>query len=141
MRILCVDDEPYILTTLQRFFRKDNFEVLFASSAEKGLRLLQEQGPMHIILSDYRMTGLNGVEFLQQVHQLWPQTVGILLSGYADESVVASAMSEDCVFRHISKPWTREELRGAIDDALVLGRDCFESNTEITPNESQPLDS
>jgi len=122
IRILCVDDEPYILTTLQRFFRKDNYEILLAASAQQGLSLLKEQGPVHIVLSDYRMPGLNGVEFLLQVHQLWPRTVGILLSGYADLSVVTSAMELDFIFRHLPKPWSRAELRAAINDALA--KDC-----------------
>lgn len=119
IRILCVDDEPYILSTLQRFFRKDDFEILVANSAENGLNLLKEKGPVNIVVSDYRMPGLNGVEFLLQIKQLWPQTVGILLSGYADLANVTSAMQLDFIFRHLPKPWSRTELRKAITDALV----------------------
>lgn len=103
---------------MQRFFRKDGYEVLLANSAEKGLSLLRETGPAHIVLSDYRMPGLNGVELLQKIHQLWPQTMGILLSGYADLTVVTSALDEAFIYRHLPKPWSRTELRDLINDAL-----------------------
>lgn len=130
VRILCVDDEPYILSTLQRFFRKDNFEILVANSAENGLNLLKERGPVNIVVSDYRMPGLNGVEFLLQVHQIWPQTVGILLSGYADLTNVTSAMELDFIYRYLPKPWSRTELREAIKDALVRGADALNSEDD-----------
>lgn len=137
VRILCVDDEPYILTTLQRFFRKDKYEIHTAISAETGLALLEEIGPVRIVLSDYRMTGLNGVEFLRKVHHLWPQTVGILLSGYAEESVVTSAMNEDFIYRHLPKPWSRAELRSVIDDALAVVHDGPISGADLTFDENQ----
>ncbi|PLX88719.1 MAG: hypothetical protein C0618_03690 [Desulfuromonas sp.] len=120
IRILCVDDEPNILSTLQRFFRRDNVQLLLADSAEEAMKLLQEKGPVQIILSDYRMPGMNGVEFLQQVHLLWPQTKGILLSGFADLGAVSSAIDDDSIFRYVRKPWDRNELRGVIDEALSL---------------------
>lgn len=118
VKILCVDDEPNMLKTLQRSLRKDGFKILVADSAQKGLDILRESGPVQVIISDFRMPGINGVNFLREVHRCWPETVGILVSGFADLPVVTSALDECFIFRHISKPWGRNELKDAIDAAL-----------------------
>lgn len=118
-RILCVDDEPYILSTLKRFFCRDGFEILEASSAEKGMELLESCGPVDLIISDFRMPGMNGIDFLGQVHEKWPKTVGILLSGYAELPVVASALDQHFIVCHLPKPWNRAELRTAVKEALL----------------------
>lgn len=120
IKILCVDDEPNILRTLQRFFRKDGFQVLTAASAAEAMLVLKEQGPVQVIISDFRMPGLNGVEFLKRVKLSCPATVGILLSGFSDLPMVAAAIDEQCVYRQLAKPWDREEMRQTVAEALLL---------------------
>lgn len=66
------------------------------------------------------MPGMNGVDFLRQVHTTWPDTVGILVSGFAELPVVASALDEHFIYRHLPKPWNRSELREAVTEALRL---------------------
>ena len=81
--ILFVDDEPEILTALMRLLRSTDITVLTASSAEKGLRLLEQQD-IDIVVSDKNMPGMNGMEFLQKVAEQWPETVRIMLTAYTE---------------------------------------------------------
>ena len=92
-----------------------------AASAEIGIELLNAYGPVHVVISDFRMPGMNGVEFLRVVHKNWPNTVGILVSGYAELPAVNTALDERFIHRHLPKPWDRSELREAVMEAL----DCL----------------
>lgn len=118
LKILCVDDEPNILSTLRRFFRKDNYQILTAGSATEALMQLEDHAQVALIISDFRMPGANGIEFLKNVKIQYPQTVGILLTGYADLIMVEEALDLRVIYRHVKKPWKREELRVAVNDAL-----------------------
>ena len=95
-----------------------NYEVVIASSGEEGLSKLEQGGPFQVIVSDYRMPVMNGVDFLKHVYLRWPQTVRIVLSGYADASVIVDAINEGHIYRFIPKPWNDEELRITIQNCL-----------------------
>ncbi|MEO0334870.1 MAG: response regulator, partial [Pseudomonadota bacterium] len=82
-KILCVDDEPGVLQSLTRLLKKD-FEVLTATSGEDGLKILEKNLDMAVIVSDYRMPGLNGVEFLKKARSLAPSVARTILSGQID---------------------------------------------------------
>ncbi len=118
IRILCVDDERNVLRALERVFLDDDYEILTALSAEEGLTLLQEQPSVQVVISDYRMPGLNGVDFLKEVHRLRPESVRIVLSGYADTAAVVSAINEGQIYKFIPKPWNDDELKVTIQNAL-----------------------
>ena len=118
VRILCVDDEINVLKALQRVFMDDNYEVVIASSGEEGLSKLEQGGPFQVIVSDYRMPVMNGVDFLKQAFRRGPQPVGIVLSGYADASVIVDDINEGHIYRFIPKPWNDEELRITIQNCL-----------------------
>ena len=118
VRILCVDDEVNVLRALQRLFLDDDYEILLASSAGEGLEILKNSSPVQLIISDYRMPGLNGVDFLREVYHHWPDTVRIVLSGYADTAAVVSAINEGHIYRFIPKPWNDDELRVTIGNAM-----------------------
>lgn len=118
IRILCVDDEQNVLKSLERFFIDDNYEILCAASGEEGLEIMQKVAPVQIVISDYRMPGMNGVEFLKEVCSRWPDTVRIVLSGYADTSAVVSAINEGQIYKFIPKPWDENELRVAISNSI-----------------------
>ncbi|OGL46452.1 MAG: hypothetical protein A2161_02435 [Candidatus Schekmanbacteria bacterium RBG_13_48_7] len=111
--ILFVDDEINILHSLKRVFRKEQYQIHTAVSAEEGIRILNEI-PMKVVVSDMRMPGKTGVEFLREVKQLYPDTVRIILSGYSDIDVIQSAINEGEVYRYITKPWDDEELKNNI---------------------------
>ena len=81
--ILCVDDEPNILSALRRLFRPKGYKVLVAESGKAGLELLQNE-QVDLVISDMRMPEMDGAQFLEHVRAQWPETVRILLTGYAD---------------------------------------------------------
>jgi len=116
--ILCVDDEKNVLHAMERIFLDDDYEILTATSGEEGLRTLENHGPCQIVISDYRMPGMDGVEFLRAVYQRWPETVRIVLSGYADAAAIVSAINDGHIYKFIPKPWNDNELRVAIANAL-----------------------
>jgi len=116
--ILCVDDERNVLRSLERIFLDDDYEILTASSAEEGLRILEDNGPFQVVISDYRMPAMDGVEFLKEVYRRWPDTVRIVLSGYADTAAIVSAINEGRIYKFIPKPWNDNELRVTVANAL-----------------------
>jgi len=118
IKILCVDDERNVLRALERLFLDDDYEIFSALSGEQGLERLAEEGDIQIVISDYRMPGLNGVDFLQKVCTQWPHTVRIVLSGYADTAAVVGAINEGQIYKFIPKPWNDDELRVTIQNAV-----------------------
>ncbi len=118
IKILCVDDERNVLRALERIFLDDDYEIVLAGSGEEGLKIMEESGPFQVVISDYRMPVMNGVEFLKGVYDRWPQTVRIVLSGYADASAIVAAINEGHIYRFIPKPWNDDELRVTIQNCL-----------------------
>jgi two-component system, NtrC family, sensor kinase len=118
VRILCVDDEISILKAMKRIFIDFDYEILTASSAAEGLGMLSDNQPIQVVVSDYRMPGMNGVEFLQEVCRKSPDTVRIVLSGYADTASIVSAINEGEIYKFIPKPWNDDELKFAIKNAI-----------------------
>ena len=116
--ILCVDDERNVLRSLERTFLDDGYEILTATSSEEGLRILENNGPFQVVISDYRMPAMNGVEFLKEVYKRWPDTVRIVLSGYADTAAIVSAINEGRIYKFIPKPWNDNELRVTVANAV-----------------------
>jgi len=96
----------------------EEFEVLTASSGEEGLALLQETANVGLIISDQRMPGMNGAEFLSRSRELVPDAMRILLTGYSDISATIEAINIGGAYRYISKPWDDAELVRTIRDAV-----------------------
>jgi len=130
-RILCVDDEQNVLRSLTRLFLDDPYEILTAASGAEGLLTLAQCGTVPVVISDYRMPGMNGVEFLGEVRKRWPGTVRIVLSGYADAGAIVSAINEGQIYRFVAKPWNEDELRVAVANALER-YDLARTNRELT---------
>lgn len=118
IKLLCVDDERNVLRALERIFMDDDYEIITASSGEDGLALFAENPDIQVVISDYRMPGMNGVEFLRQICEKYPDTVRIVLSGYADTTSVVSAINEGQIYKFVSKPWSDEELRQTVAKAV-----------------------
>jgi two-component system, NtrC family, sensor kinase len=118
IKILCVDDERNVLRALERIFLDDDYEIVLAGSGDEGLKVMEEYGPFQVVISDYRMPVMNGVEFLKAVYGRWPETVRIVLSGYADASAIVAAINEGHIYRFIPKPWNDDELRITIQNCL-----------------------
>lgn len=120
-RLLCVDDEPNILSAMRRLFRGGPYAVETAPSAAQALERLA-QAPCDIVISDMRMPGMDGAEFLERVRQQWPDTVRILLTGYADMASTVAAINQAEIFRYLAKPWNEAELLHTVEQALARKR-------------------
>ncbi len=120
VKILCVDDEPNVLKSLIRLFMDEDYEVLTAESGEDGLKELEDNQDVQVVISDYRMPGMNGVDFLKQVCEKYPDTVRIVLSGYADTAAVVDAINEGQIYKFIPKPWNDDELKVTIAKAAEV---------------------
>lgn len=115
--LLLVDDEEAILSSLKRLFRRDGYHVLTATSGTQGLALLAQQ-PVDVILSDQRMPGMTGIEFLREARRLYPGTVRITLSGYTDLQSIIEAVNEGAVYKFLTKPWDDDLLRNHVAQAF-----------------------
>jgi two-component system NtrC family sensor kinase len=118
IKILCVDDERNVLRALERIFLDDDYEIVLAGSGDEGLKIMEESGPFQVVISDYRMPVMNGVEFLKVVYERCPETVRIVLSGYADAAAIVAAINEGHIYKFIPKPWNDDELRVTIQNCL-----------------------
>ncbi len=107
--VLYVDDEPENLRIFELSFRRD-FKILTATSAEQGLEIINGH-PVSLVLSDHRMPGMTGVEFLTHVREIAPETVRILVTAYGDVNTLQNAINNGSIYRFIPKPWMPEEMR------------------------------
>ena len=113
VKILCVDDEPNILSGYQRSLRKQ-FEIETANSGSEALQKIQASGPYAVLVTDMRMPGMDGVQFLQEARRRAPDSVRIMLTGNADQQTATDAVNEGHIFRFLSKPCLPEELARAL---------------------------
>ena len=119
--LLLVDDEPSILSALRRLLRPHGYRILTAESGAAGLALL-EQEEVALIISDMRMPEMDGAAFLKRVRERWPETMRILLTGYADVTSTVAAINEGEIYRYIAKPWDDKEIVNTIREALERQR-------------------
>ena len=115
--MLCVDDEPNILSALRRLFRPLGCEILTAESGKAGLALL-ETHEVDLVISDMRMPEMDGAQFLEAVRGNWPATIRILLTGYADVQLILGAINRGEIYRYITKPWDDHEIFLTVRHAL-----------------------
>lgn len=115
--LLLVDDEPHMLSSMERLFTRAGYSVLKAGGGKEGLALL-EHNDIAVIISDQRMPEMTGVEFLQQVKQRYPNTVRIILSGFADIKSVIDAVNHGAIYRFLSKPCDNTLLRENVAEAF-----------------------
>jgi len=121
-KILFVDDEENILRSLQRLFMDEEVEVFTASSGAKGLEILAREREVGVIVSDQRMPEMTGVDFLEKSKTISPQSIRILLTGYADVNAAIDAINRGGTFRYLNKPWNDDELIQAVKGALQMYR-------------------
>lgn len=115
--LLFVDDEPNILSSLQRLFRPVGYRILTASSGAEGLAIMEKEA-VELIISDMRMPNMDGATFLEQVEKRWPDTLRILLTGYADITSTINAINKGKIYRYISKPWEDNDIRLLVQHGL-----------------------
>ncbi len=127
--ILVVDDDEHVRRALRRVLRRARCRILEAPDATLGLRIL-EQEPVQVVVSDYRMPGMSGVEFLRIVKERWPRIQRVLLTGQADSTAIEEAVNRSEIFRFIWKPWDDTHLIITIQSAFDQYR-IVEQNTRL----------
>jgi len=102
-KILFVDDNVNLLESIKRSFH-GRFNIFTAASGNDGLDLLDREGPFTLVVSDYKMPAMNGVEFLEKIHEKYPDTIRMMLTGEADIYAVIDVINKSTIFRFINKP-------------------------------------
>ncbi|MBK7945934.1 MAG: response regulator [Flavobacteriales bacterium] len=118
IRVLFVDDEDNNLKAFRASFRRE-MEVLVAPSGNEALKILEKE-PVHVIVSDQRMPGMSGSEFLAIARQRHPQIMRMLLTGYSDLEAVVKAVNEGGIYSYATKPWDENDLRLRIQQAFEI---------------------
>ena len=119
IRIQLVDDEPHILSALQRLLRPHGWELDAFSDPQLALSALTEQ-QYAVILSDYRMPGLDGITYLQFAKQRQPGAIRMVLSAHGDRGSMMQAINQAEIYRFLAKPWDEYELETALRSAIDL---------------------
>jgi len=119
-RVLIVDDEKHVAAALTRVLDED-FEVVTVPGAAEGLAVLRDMGAA-VVLSDYRMPGMNGVEFLRRVRAEAPESIRILITGQTEHHIAVDAINTGHVYRFLIKPWDNEDLLITLRQAAELHR-------------------
>ncbi len=139
-KILFVDDEVLLLEGVKRQLRRD-LDISIAEGGAAGLSMLEKQGPFAVVVSDYNMPGMDGIVFLHQVYQLYPQTVLVMLTGRAELDVAINALHNAHISRFLNKPCPKEILLETLSDGLeqyrlrmseqILQRQLQEANRQL----------
>ncbi|MHB8986126.1 MAG: HD domain-containing phosphohydrolase [Eubacteriales bacterium] len=116
-KILLVDDDPNILAAYKRQLR-NKFKIATAENGTRGISFLTRQGPFAVIVSDFRMPEMDGIEFLSKARQIAPDTVRVMLTGQADLNVAINALNEGNLFRFLLKPCPEDFLMRTLEAAV-----------------------
>lgn len=121
-RILFVDDEPMILQGLQRMLRpmRDEWDMVFVEGGERALAGMAERR-FDVVVTDMRMPVMNGAQLLTEIRKRYPMTVRLILSGHADQDLVAQCLG--VAHQYISKPCDPDQLKSMIRNACLIGGD------------------
>lgn len=117
-RVLFVDDEPAVLESLRRSVRKE-FAADVATDAENGLECLRRSGPYCIVVSDMRMPGMSGAEFLATVRAISPDSIRVMLTGCEEMEVAVQAVNDGRIFKFLSKPVPTQALLACLRSCLA----------------------
>jgi diguanylate cyclase len=115
--LLLVDDEENVLRALVRVLRRDGYVIHTATNATEGFELLAKNR-VQVIVSDQRMPGISGTQFLSRVKEMYPDTMRIVLSGYTDLATLTDAINRGAIYKFLTKPWDDEDLRQQVQDAF-----------------------
>ncbi len=113
-----VDDEVNNLISFRATFRRE-YKILTAQDGQEGLKVLREND-VHLVLSDQRMPGMTGVEFLEKVNNEFPEPIRMIITGFSDIDAVIGSINKGGVYRYIAKPWDEREMRMTIENARQL---------------------
>jgi response regulator RpfG family c-di-GMP phosphodiesterase len=138
IKVLYVDDEENNLISFKATFRT-KFSTYVAISGNEALEILSSQ-QIHVIITDQRMPEMTGVQFLEKVIELYPDSIRILLTGYADIEAVIDAVNKGKIFHYLTKPWNEDELDLAISrayDKYIENMELLEMNEKLNTSNNQ----
>ena len=122
--ILLVDDEEAVLNALERTLKQDGYRILRTTDPHRALELVQAES-VSVVISDHLMPGMKGLDLLNRIKHLRPETLRILLTGHADLQMAVTAINEGEVYRFFQKPWDdatlRLDVRLAVAHVQLLG--------------------
>lgn len=118
IRVLYIDDEVNNLQSFKALFRKD-YDIFTAESGAEAKQILDIES-IHVIISDQRMPGMTGVEFLSSIIDEYPEPIRMLLTGYADIQAVIDAINKGKIYQYITKPWDEQQMRVIINNAYEI---------------------
>lgn len=116
-KVLIVDDQPEVTRAIHRALYKEPYDLLCANSANEALDMMTRQ-TVDVVISDEKMPGISGTEFLRQVSEKYPRTVRMMLTGNANLGETVRAINEGKVYHYFTKPWNDEDLMVTIRQAL-----------------------
>jgi signal transduction histidine kinase len=131
--ILYVDDEPDNLRIFELTFRRD-FTIFTATSGEQGLEIIHTK-PVALVLSDHRMPGMMGTDFLARAAAIDPKTIRIMVTAYGDAATLTDAINNGSIYHFIAKPWKPEDVRATLIraiEAYALERERSQLLNELT---------
>ena len=133
--VLALDDEESILASLERTFLREPYRVAMATQVDKAWEILASE-KIKVVISDQRMPGVSGVDFLKKVKEKYPDIIRILLTGHADMQAAEEAVNLGEVYRFLTKPWNGEDLKVTVrkamenHDLVIDNRKLFEQTRE-----------
>jgi two-component system probable response regulator PhcQ len=127
--VVIVDDEPHVLKALGRLLRDENYALSTTTHPGEAIDAVK-RAPVSLIVSDYEMPEMNGIDLLKLVKTMSPETIRIILTGKADMAATVRAINEGEVFRFVTKPWDDEDLKITIRHALMQ-YDLWSENRQL----------
>jgi signal transduction histidine kinase len=115
--VLLVDDDPMILKSLRRALHRTPWTLLAAGSGAEALALMERE-PVWVVVADYRMPEMDGLDLLNRIKQRWPLVQRVMLTGAANLEVIERAVNESEVYRFLNKPWSDSQLRATVGDCI-----------------------
>lgn len=128
--VLCVDGEVNVLNAIKRLLRKEPYHVFYSDNSLDALEILKNES-INLVICDYQMPEMNGVELLEKARELQPDAVRVILSGYAEIHAVIESINQGEVYRFIAKPWEDEDLKQSIVKCLEQ-YDLLQQNKLLT---------
>lgn len=116
--VLVVDDEEDIINSLRRLLRCQPYNTIFANSGANGLNILAETDKIAVVVSDQKMPGMTGAEFLALSREHAPDAIRILLTGCTDAEIAATNLMDGIASQYLSKPWDSSTLTKALRDGV-----------------------
>lgn len=115
--ILLVDDDEHLLLAMKRVLKKEGYRLIFARNGKEGLEKLSRKNA-DMIISDYQMPGMNGLQFLEKVKEFYPDILTIMMTGVEDVKVAMQAINEAGVYKFLLKPCGSEILKITVRRAV-----------------------